>query len=259
MRQFTEDLNVLSKNILREIIDYVDAVQGVIFIHNREEGFLEQVASFSYGKSRQKNTKILPYEGLIGTILVEKREYFYDYIPNDYIFLETGFGYAKPKSLFAFPLLFESSIYGIIEIASLEVIPEYKRNFLLTLANEIAITISYTEINVRTKELFEQSIKQAKELKSNEKLFKKNQDNLKSLLRMTEDHLNDTLHSLKMKEKLVKEKIEDLLAVEKELSSKEEYIENITNEYENIKSSLENQNSELRKRVEELEKRLRGK
>lgn len=201
----------------------------------------------------------MPYEGLLGTILVEKRDYFYDSIPDEYIFLETGFGYAKPKSLFAFPLIFENSIYGIIEIASLEVIPEYKRQFLLTLANEIAITISYTEINVRTKLLLEQSKIQADELKSNEKLFKKNQDNLKSLLRMTEEHLNETLHSLKLKEKLAKEKIQQLLALEKEINTKEEYIENIINEYENIKSSLENQNSELRKRVEELENRLRNK
>ncbi|MBN2662295.1 MAG: GAF domain-containing protein [Bacteroidales bacterium] len=259
MRQFTEDLNILAKNILREILEYVDAVQGVIYIHNREEGFLEQAAAISYEKSRQNITKIMPYEGLLGTILVEKRDYFYDVIPDEYIFLETGFGYAKPKSLFAFPLIFENSIYGIIEIASLEVIPEYKRQFLLTLANEIAITISYTEINVRTKQLFEQSKIQADELKSNEKLFKKNQDNLKSLLRMTEEHLNETLHSLKLKEKLAKEKIQQLLTLEKEINTKEEYIENITNEYENIKSSLENQNSELRKRVEELENRIRNK
>lgn len=259
MRQFTEDTNDLAKNILREIIEYIDAVQGVIYINNRDENFLEQATAISYGKARQQNKKILPYEGLLGTILVEQREYFYETVPDDYVFLETGFGVAKPKSLFAFPLIFENSIYGIIEVASLEVIPEYKRHFLLTLANEIAITISYTEINVQTKELFEQSKKQADELKSNEKLFKKNQDNLKSLLRMTEDHLNETIHSLKLKEKLVKEKIADLIDIEKELNKKEEYIENITNEYENMKSYLDNQNKELRQRIEELENRIRNK
>ncbi len=256
MRQFTEDINILAKNILHEILEYVDAVQGVIYLYNKEGNYLMQSASFSYGKLRLKKTKILPYEGLLGTILIEKREYFYDKIPEDYIFLETGFGYAKPKSLFAFPLLFENAIYGVIEIASLDIIPKYKRDFLLTLANEIAITISYTEINVQTKVLLEQSKKQADELKSNEKLFKKNQDNLKSLLRMTEEHLNETHSNLKEKEKIVREKVEDFLKLEKELNSKEEYIENIVNEYENIKSELENHNAELRKRIEQLENRL---
>ncbi len=259
MRQFTENIDDLAKNILREILEYIGAIQGVIYLHNREKGYLEQTASFSYGKQRIKEKKVSPYEGLIGTILVEKREYFYDHIPDEYIFLETGFGYGKPKSIFAFPLLFENTVYGIIEIASLEVIPEYKRNFLLNLANEIAITISYTEINIQTKELLEQSKKQAEELQSNEKLFKKNQDNLKSLLRMTEQRLSETEDSLKMKEKTLKEKIQEVINLEKEITKKEESIENITNEYENIKSSLENQNNELRRRVEELENRLRNK
>ncbi len=256
MRQSTENINILANNVLKEILEYMEAQQGAFFIYNKDENILQLTASYSYGKQRTKNQVIKPYEGLIGTILIEKREYYYAKIPDNYIFFETGFGYSKPQSLFAFPLLFEQNLFGVIEIAALKEIPEYKRKFLLSLANEIAITISYTQINQQTKLLLEQSEKQAKELKSNEKLYKKNQDNLKSLLRMTEQKLNELESELKYKEELLQQKINDLLKVEKEIMAKEEYIENLTNEYENIKSELQNQNKELRKRIEELEKRL---
>ncbi|MBN2891943.1 MAG: GAF domain-containing protein [Bacteroidales bacterium] len=259
MRQNTEDIDGLSKNVLKEIIQYVDAVQGALYLYNEKLKQLELNSSFSYGKQRTKNHTIQPYEGLLGTIIVEKRDYYYKEIPENYLFLETGLGYSKPKSLFAFPLLFENKIYGVIELASMSEFKEYERNFLKNLGVEIAITISYTEINVQTKTLLEQSKKQAIELQSNEKLFKKNQDNLKSLLRMTEQRLRDREETLKIKEQIVMQKVQELLELQKELSEKEEYIENVTNEYENIKSELENKNTELRERIAELDKRLRDK
>lgn len=259
MRQNTEDIDSLSKNVLKEIIQYIEAVQGALYLYDEDNDQLVLNASFSYGKQRTKHHIVKPYEGLIGTILVEKREYYYETIPENYIFLETGLGYSIPQSLFAYPLIFENKIYGIIEIASMTKIEDYKRQFLLNLGIEIAITISYTEINVQTKQLLEQSKKQALELQSNEKLFKKNQDNLKSLLRMTEQRLRDKEEGLKLKEEIVQKKVKDLLDIEKELSEKEEYIETMTNEYENIRSELENKNKELRERIADLEKRLRDK
>ena len=259
MRQFTNDIDQLSTNVLDEIIQYVDAVQGALYLYDSQKEVLKLTTYYSYGKQRLKHKEIKPYEGIIGTILIEKREYYFANIPDDYIFVETGFGRAKPKSLFIFPLLFEKQIYGIIELSSLDNFPEYVRKFILSLANEIAITISYTQINVQTNLLLEQSEKQAKDLQSNEKLYKKNQDNLKSLLRMTEQKLTEKKNEVLYKEELLRQKVTDILNIEKELSEKEEYIETMINEYENMKSSLKNQNEELRKRIEELEKRLREK
>ncbi len=259
MRQFTNDIEQLSQNILNEIIQYVNAVQGALYLYNAEKEILELTTYYSYGKQRIKHKEIRPYEGIIGTILIEKREYYFADIPDDYIFIETGLGRAKPKSLFVFPLLFENQIYGIIELSFLDNFPEYVREFILSLANEIAITISYTQINVQTNLLLEQSEKQAKNLQSNEKLYKKNQDNLKSLLRMAEQKLSEKENEVLYKEELLRQKVTDILNIEKELSEKEEYIETIVNEYENVKSALKNQNEELRKRIEELEKRLREK
>jgi len=259
MRQNTEDIEALTKNVLNEIIEYIGAVQGAIYLYNENKNVLEFTASVSYGKQRIRNHVIEPYEGLLGTILVEKREYYYETVPENYMFLETGLGYTKPNSLFAFPLLFENVIYGVIELASLDKFQEYVRNFLLNLGNEIAITISYTKINVQTKKLLVQSNKQAHELQSNEKLFKKNQDNLKSLLRMTEQRLNEKEDILKIKEQIIQNKVQELIDIQTELSEKEEYIENMSNEYENIKSELENKNKELRERISDLEKRLRDK
>lgn len=256
MRQYADNISDLSKNILKSTIDYVEAVQGVMYLYNAEKKYLEQTASYSYGKSRLKQIYIQPYEGLLGTILVEKKSYFLEEISDDYIFFETGFGYGKPKSLFAFPLLFENKIYGVIEIASMEIIPDYKRTFLLTLANEIANTISYVEINIKTKKLLEQSNKQAQELISNQKLFKKNQENLKSLLKMTEEQLSEKTEMLKDREKIIKDKVEIIFQLEKDIIAKEEIIENISTEFENVRKMMEYKINEQQRKIDELQRRL---
>lgn len=256
MRQYADNIDDLSKNILKSTIEYVDAVQGVMYLYNTEKKCLEQTAAYSYGKNRLTQTIIQPYEGLIGTILVEKKSYFLEEISEDYLFFETGFGYGKPKSLFSFPLLFENKIYGVIEIASMEVIAEYKRTFLLTLAHEIANTISYVEINIRTKKLLEQSNKQAQELISNQKLFKKNQENLKSLLKMTEEQLSEKSDLLKDRERTIKEKVDIIFQLEKDIISKEEIIENVTTEFENVRKMMEYKINEQQRKIDELQRRL---
>jgi len=257
MRQFTNDINALSKNILEEIIEYVNAIQGALYLYDKENEVLKLSTYYSYGKQRIKKKEIKPYEGVLGIVLVEKREYYFSDMPDDYMFFETGMGHAKPKSLFVFPLLFENEIFGIIELASLIDFEDYVKDFCLSLANEIAITISYTQINVQTNILLKQSESHAKDLVSNEKLYKKNQDNLKSLIRMAEQKYTVKEDDLLYKEGLLRQKVADIISLEKEISDKEEYIETMVNEYENMKSSLENQNNELRKRIEDLEKRLR--
>ncbi len=259
MRQNTEDVEQLAKNVLNEIIKYIDAVQGAMYLYNTDENVLELTAAFSYGKARQNKHTIQPYEGLLGTILIEKREYYYSTVPENYIFLETGLGYSKPNSLFAFPLLFENEIYGVVELASMSQFDEFKRNFLLNLGNEIAITISYTKINEQTKKLLEQSEYQAFNLQSNEKLHKKNQENLKNLLQETELKLKEKENSLKIKDDIMKEKVTELLELQKELTEKDDFIEKMHNENENYRSELENKVEELQNKIIELEKRLNEK
>ncbi len=256
MRKYTNDIDLLCENVVRSIIDTIDAAQGSIYLYNEKENFLELKSAFFYGKKRLKEHKIMPYEGILGTILVEKHPYYLHPVPDDYIFWETGMGYARPTAIFAFPLIFEDKIYGAIELASLKPMEEYIRNFLIKLSYELAITISYTLINTQTKLLLKQFEQQAKELKDNEKLYKKNQQHLKSLLRMAEQKINEKENELEFKEKLLKQKINELLKTEQELVRKEEQLDTIINEYKTVKAELVKENEELRKRIEELERRL---
>lgn len=256
MRKYTNDLSLLYDNVLREMIEYTDALQGAIYSYNEKENVLELAVAYHYGKKRKKKSRIEPYEGILGTILVEKHPYYLNPVPDNYIFWEMGMGYSKPTSIFIFPLLFEEKIYGVIEIASLNEFQEYQREFFLKLANEFAITISYTIINVQTKKLLQEFENRTKELKDNEKLFKKNQEHLKSIIKSTEQKYDAKDNELQFKESVLKQKIQELIDTEQELVKKEEIIENIVNECENQKSIYLNENKELRERIEELEKRL---
>lgn len=259
MRKYTNDLTLLYENVLKEIIEYTDSLLGAIYTYNENENVLELAVAYHYGKKRTKKNKIAPYEGILGTILIEKKPYYFCPVPDDYIFLEMGTGYTKPTSIFIFPLLFENKIYGVIEIASLNEMQDYLKEFFLKLANEFAITISYTIINVQTNKLLKEFEKQTEELKQNEKFFKKNQQHLKSIIRTSEQKYSEKENELQFKENVLKQKIQELIETEQELAKKEEQMENIINDYENQKAKLVNENKELRARIEELEKRLRKK
>jgi len=169
-------LEDLGDSVLEHLVEYIDAIQGAIYLYNGDDKKLVNLSTYAYSSKKilQKEYKI--GYGLIGQCAYE-REYIYrTEIPDDYFTISSGvLGDRKPSSLLLVPLISEEQLQGVIELASFrDTIPPLTITLVKELADIIARTIYNLRINQRTELLLEESQKMTLELRENEEKLRQN-------------------------------------------------------------------------------------
>ena len=156
IREHQENTNELCNIILPTLAKRINANQGVIYMKDDEEYF-EPVSAFAWDRKKHIDKKIHQEEGLIGRCALEKESIMLTEIPEDYIKITSGLGEALPKCIFICPLLKEGVVFGIIEIASFQVLSEEAIQLIERLCDSMASSIEGIRMNQHTKKLLEQS------------------------------------------------------------------------------------------------------
>jgi hypothetical protein len=86
-------------------------------------------------------------------------------VPGDYVKISSGLGEATPLNLIVLPVLFETNVKAVIELASFELFNQTHLDFLEQLTESIGIVLNTIETNSRTEELLAQSQSLTDELK----------------------------------------------------------------------------------------------
>jgi PAS domain S-box-containing protein len=173
MRKFSNDLKKLGDEVIKNIVKYLDASVGGIFIieDQANDPHLQLLAAFAYDRKKYYTKRIELGEGLIGTVASDQSMIYLEEIPDDYIEIEAGLGDAPPNTLLIMPLLTDSGLMGVIEIASFKKFQQYEIDFTETLSRSIASTIETVKINARTVELLKESQKKSNDLAQREKIL----------------------------------------------------------------------------------------
>ncbi len=183
LRQHTESIEDLGHQIINNIVHYLNANIGGLFItyEENETKYLQMVSAYAYDRRKYLNKKIRFGEDLVGMCAIEKETVYKKEIPDDYIEIKSAFGETVPKYLLLVPLKFEGNVTGVIELASIKEFSKNETTFVEQISDSIASAISIALINSRTTELFAQSRKQAEELVKKETELKKNIEQLKTM------------------------------------------------------------------------------
>jgi PAS domain S-box-containing protein len=183
LRQSTSNISDLANNVLKNLIHFLNANQGGLFLYNdsdKEDIHLELVSSYAYNQERKKKKKIYLGEGLIGTCAIEKSYVYLTDLPNDYLTITSGLGGSNPSCLLIMPLKVEEQIFGVMEIASFKKMEKHEIDFVEKVSESIASTLSIAKINQRTVELLSQSQQQAEEMASQEEEMRQNLEELQA-------------------------------------------------------------------------------
>ena len=183
LRQNNNDLNLLSDNVLENLLDYLNANQGGLFIlsdDKQDEPLLELVSAHAFNRKKFKKKTILIGEGLVGNCAVEKKTVYLKEIPENYVEITSGLGNASPRSLLIIPLKLEDKIFGVLEIASFNEFKEYEIGFVEKIGENIASTLSSVKNSIRTNQLLEQSQQQSEEMLAQEEEMRQNMEEMQA-------------------------------------------------------------------------------
>ncbi len=168
LRTEQENIELLSTKILYFLIPYLNAQQGGIFLVDSKNNNLKLAASYSFNKERMQKKYFDFGEGLVGACAIDKKTLFYSDAPFDFYKISSGIGSANPQSVLIIPILLNSQIEGVIEIASFYKIDPYKIEFVENLSEKIATSLQIISSNLTTKALLKTAQEQSEILAQKE-------------------------------------------------------------------------------------------
>jgi methyl-accepting chemotaxis protein len=183
LRQNNNNLQSLADNVTKNLLNYLNANQGGLFIindDNDEDPCLELVSAYAYNRKKFKQKTIAFGEGLVGNCAIEKQTIYLKEIPEDYIEITSGLGDAPPRSLLITPLKLEDKVFGVIEIASFNELQPFEIEFIEKIGESISSTLSAVKNSIRTTQLLEQSQQQREEMAAQEEEMRQNMEEMQA-------------------------------------------------------------------------------
>jgi signal transduction histidine kinase/CheY-like chemotaxis protein/methyl-accepting chemotaxis protein len=244
MLQGQRDLETVSKSILSELAPLVGAQHGVFYIMettDEKAPYLKLLSSYAYRQRKNLSNRFYLGEGLVGQCALEKERILLTQVPDDYIKISSGLGEATPFNAVVFPVLFESQVTAVIELASFQPFNEIHLTFFDQLTESIAIVLNTVAASMRTEELLSQSQSLAQELQTQQ-----------GELQATNQRLEQQAQTLKASEELLKKQQEQLRQTNEELEEKARLLSQQNQEVERKNGEIEQAKRSLEEKAEQL-------
>lgn len=182
LRKNTSNMSEFTYEVIHNLVKYVGANIGALFLSDTEnnEKYFELAASFAYERRKYEEKRVNYGEGLIGRCAKEGETIYMTELPKDYIRIVSGLGDESPCCLLIVPLKLNDEIFGVIEMASFEILEDHKIKFVEKIGESIAATISNVKVNIRTAKLLEESKVKSEELASQEEEMRQNMEELQA-------------------------------------------------------------------------------
>ncbi len=183
LRKNNNNLNKLSDEIIANLVKYLSANQGGLFIIDEgehDEPFMTLLSCYAWDKKKFVDEKILKGEGLAGQVWQEMDTVYLTDVPDNYVKITSGLGDANPRSILIVPLKVNDQIFGVVEIASFNEFSENEIEFVEKIAESIASTISSVKVNARTQKLLEESQEMTEQMRSQEEEMRQNMEELQA-------------------------------------------------------------------------------
>lgn len=232
------DISGLARNIIGFFTTYLDAQVGLLYLVSKAET-LKLVGSHALGKEKAHVKRFKFGEGVVGQAAQENKIIEITDIPEDSVRVRAGFGDILPKSILVVPFSYESSVIGVIEIASLYEFTDIQREFIQLSLEGIGIALNSAESRSQLQELLQKTQEQA------EKLQQQQEE-----LRQSNEELEGQTKALIASETNLQSQQEELRVINEELEER-------TRALEKQKADIQQKNLELMLARNEIEKKAR--
>ncbi|MEA5582565.1 response regulator [Nodularia harveyana UHCC-0300] len=238
MLQGQSSLSTVSRMILSNLTPLMNAQQSVFYLmaESEDKPILKLLSSYAYQERKHLANEFHLGQGLVGQCALEKQRILLTEVPNDYIRIHSGLGAALPLNIIVLPVLFESDVIAVIELASLQRFSNLHLKFLEQLTEIIGVFINNIAANTQTQHLLQES------------------QTLTQELQLQQDKLKETNHSLEQQTKELEKSQSLLKQQQEELKQSNEELQQLNEELEEKAELLEIQNKAVARKNQEVER-----
>ena len=179
MLQGQRDLGTVGRLLLTELTPLVNAQQSVIYqMEVDNEARLQLLSSYAGMEEGGHPSALRLGEGLIGQCAIDKRRLLITDIPDEAVPISSALFKAPPRNIVVLPVLFESQVKAVIELASIDAFTPLQLTFLEQLTASIGIVLNSIEATMQTEGFLKQSQQLAAELQSQQKELQQTNEQL---------------------------------------------------------------------------------
>jgi GAF domain-containing protein len=180
MLQGQRDLTTVGRMLLSELTPLVNAQLGAIYQMETEEGapYLKALAAYADDDERPHRQRVPVGEGLIGQCAIDKRRLLINEMPANVTPIGSAMFKVTPKNVIVLPVLFESQVKAVIELASASVFTKLQMTFLEQLTASVGIVLNSIEATMQTEGLLKQSQQLAGELQTQQRELQQTNEQL---------------------------------------------------------------------------------
>ena len=179
MLQGQRDLTTVGRLLLSELTPLVNAHQGVIYqMENEEKPGLKLLSAYADDGANGHALALRLGEGLIGQCAVDKRRMLITEMTDSTVPIGSALFKVKPRNNIVLPVLFESQVKAVIELASIHEFTALQTMFLEQLTTSIGIVLNSIEATMQTEGLLKQSQQLAGELQAQQKELQQTNEQL---------------------------------------------------------------------------------
>jgi len=229
-RDFTMDMNTLCSTLIKELITFVGAQQGAIFLvekdslENRE---IKLCGSFGSNSDIVALQSASIKDSLIGQAIASNEKIFVRNCELPLFHINAGLFKSDKSNVFIFPLFAGGNVIGAIEIASVSDFAFSQLNYINRLLEPVAASIHGVAANMLTRNLLNESLRQSDALSSQ-----------KQELAWANENMLAKSQELEQSQKELKKQQEELKIVNADLEIKAHLLEERNLAMEQARQSL---------------------
>jgi hypothetical protein len=186
-----DDFRALSSKVLKQIIKYIEATSGVLYMLNNEdesEDLFDLISDYGVSNEiRKGKAQIHVTTGNYGIVFSENREIVMNDVPENYLKIESGMGSANPAALLMFPLSIDEEVFGIIELASFKKLRKLDIELIKRIANNIASNLNNIRMNEKSALLIKKFEEQTILMQEKEEEMRQNLEEMEAIREQYEE------------------------------------------------------------------------
>ncbi|MGF1534496.1 MAG: response regulator [Bernardetiaceae bacterium] len=222
----------ISQKAVGFLARYINAGQGVLYIFDPDHNDLKLYGTYAFTERNSLSNRYVLGQGIIGQVALEQSPILLKNIHRDERAIQTGTLDEAPLNSFAFPLLFENELQGVIELSSFEPFTDVQRDFLLQASQMIATYLSSVRQTERIKGLLAISEEATR-----------NAETRAQEIEAANTQLEEQRHKLQQQSEELRQRNQSLIQAKEELDRRADELE-ISNRYKS--EFLANMSHELR-------------